>query len=130
MKKYIIKAALKYNGKIYTGFDHGECMKKIELDNHIILCGEIKEGFIASDGFVGEFVDRKEAMKIAKEAGQLQYYVEKETLISEDLHIDWLHRQQKEIKTLKRRIDRVTRNSQSSIRRERLLKKVEELSDD
>lgn len=110
MEKYIIKAAIRYDGKIYTGYDHGECFVKLDRDNHIIIFSKITEGFITSDGV---FVDRKAAMKIADEAEQLQYDIEyygKKTLISEDLHLDWLRRQEKEIKDLKRKLGKSTRN--------------------
>ena len=84
MEKKIVAAAIKYNDKIYTGFDHGQAMKPlIELT---LIPKNITEGFITN---TGEFVDRKKAMIIAKQAKQLTYETNKKTLISEDLHLNW-----------------------------------------
>lgn len=105
--KTIVKAAIKYKDKIYTGFDHGKCFKKLDSEKHknyVIENKYIKDGFITSDG---DFVNRKEAMKIAEEADQLQYSIEhynKQTLISEDLHIDWLIKQEKQIADLEAKL--------------------------
>lgn len=121
--KTITKAALKYDGKIYTGFNHGKCFVKLDKDNHIILSSRIEEGFITSEG---DFVDRKEAMKIANEADQLQYSIAhyKETLISEDLHIDWLIKQENEIRKLKSKLSKSNRD------RKRLKRKLDILHTD
>lgn len=85
-KERIEKAAIKYKSKIYIGFDHGECFK--QLNNPEITMAEIKQGFITSSG---KFVDRKQATKIAIEAGQIDEYTAKQCLISEDLHLNWLN---------------------------------------
>lgn len=90
--KSIEKACIKYNNKLYTGFDHGECFKKLTEDNTII--NKIEEGFVDNNG---NFVDRKQAMIIAKEAGQLRFDLNKQTLISEDLYLDWLNKQKQQI---------------------------------
>lgn len=100
MNKEIVKAAIKVNGNIYTGFDHGECFKQIL---HLTVNPKtLVEGFIDNEG---SFVDRKQAMVIAKEAGQLRYETNKETLISEDLHLDWLNKQARLIEKLKGDVD-------------------------
>lgn len=99
MAKEIQKAAIKCGYKIYTGFEHGECFKQIEdCDKD----SETIQGFVTNDG---DFVNRHEAMVIAKIAGQLQYEMDKETLISEDLHVDWLHKQEKLISKLQSELD-------------------------
>lgn len=97
MCKSIVKACVRYNDILYTGFDHGECFKKLNEDNMIIVHSEIEQGFVDSDG---NFVDRKQAMIIAKESGQLAYETNKKTLISEDLHLDWLNKQAQRIAEL------------------------------
>ena len=97
MCKRIVKACVRYNDRLYTGFDHGECFKKLNEDNTILVHSEIEQGFVDSDG---NFVDRKQAMIIAKENGQLRYEPDKKTLISEDLHLDWLNKQAQRIAEL------------------------------
>ena len=97
MCKSIVKACVRYNDRLYTGFDHGECFKKLNEDNTILVHSEIEQGFVDSDG---NFVDRKQAMIIAKENGQLRYEPDKKTLISEDLHLDWLNKQAQRIAEL------------------------------
>ena len=101
MSKSIEKACVRYNNKLYTGFDHGECFKKLTEDNIAIICTEIEQGFIDSDG---NFVNRKQAMIIAKEAGQLRFEPNKETLISEDLYWDWLNKQDQQIIKLEQQL--------------------------
>lgn len=95
MSKEIVRAAIKVGDIVLIGFDHGECFKQI--DEHTVATETLVEGFIDNDGI---FVDRKQAMVIAKEAGQLRYETNKETLISEDLHLDWLNKQAKELREL------------------------------
>ena len=97
MCKSIVKACVRYNDILYTGFDHGECFKKLNEDNTILVHSEIEQGFVDSDG---NFIDRKQAMIIAKENGQLAYETDKKTLISEDLHLDWLNKQAQRIAEL------------------------------
>ena len=97
MCKSIVKACVRYNDILYTGFDHGECFKKLNEDNTILVHSEIEQGFVDSDG---NFIDRKQAMIIARESGQLRYEPNKKTLISEDLHLDWLNKQAQRIAEL------------------------------
>lgn len=101
MCKSIVKACVRYNDRLYTGFDHGECFKKLNEDNTILVHSEIEQGFVDSDG---NFVDRKQAMIIAKENGQLAYETDKKTLISEDLHLDWLNKQAQRISELEEQL--------------------------
>lgn len=101
MSKSIAKACVRYNDRLYTGFDHGECFRKLNEDNTIIVHSEIEQGFV--DNY-GNFVDRKQAMIIAKEAGQLRYEPSKKTLISEDLHLDWLNQQSQRIAELEEQL--------------------------
>lgn len=84
MKNKIVKAAIVANDTTYVGFDHGECFKQLPSD---INTNNIKQGFI---DLHGHFLDRQEAMIVAKEAGQITYDTNKQTLISEDLHLYWL----------------------------------------
>ena len=101
MSKSIVKACVRYNDRLYTGFDHGECFKKLNEDNTILIHSDIEQGFVDSDG---NFVDRKQAMIIAKENGQLTYETDKKTLISEDLHLDWLNKQAQRIAELEEQL--------------------------
>lgn len=101
MSKSIEKACIKYNNKLYTGFDHGECFKKLDKDNTIIVFSKIEEGFIDNEW---NFIDRKQAMIIARENKQLRYEPNKETLISEDLHLDWLNKQKQQIMELEEQL--------------------------
>lgn len=108
MSKSIVKACVRYNDRLYTGFDHGECFKKLNEDNTIeqstftkIVHSEIEQGFVDNDG---NFVDRKQAMIIAKESGQLTYETDKQTLISEDLHLNWLNKQAERISELEEQL--------------------------
>lgn len=84
MTNKITKAAIRLSDKIYVGFDHGECFKQLPSG---VNANEIEQGFIDING---DFLDRKQAMLIAKEAGQISYDTSKQTLISEDLHLYWL----------------------------------------
>lgn len=84
MTNKITKAAIRLSDKIYVGFDHGECFKQLPSG---VNANEIEQGFIDING---DFLDRKQAMLIAKEAGQISYDTDKQTLISEDLHLYWL----------------------------------------
>ena len=115
MVKTIIKAAVKYVDKIYTGFDHGECFKKLNEDNMIIVHNRIEQGFVDNDGV---FVDRKQAMVISKEAGQLSYETNKKTLISEDLHLNWLNNQSRTIDDMRKALEMVCAELRGSYCRE------------
>lgn len=102
MDKKIIKACVRYKEKLYTGFDHGECLVKLQEDCKEINYEEIEQGFVDNDMI---FVDRKKAMVIARNAGQLNYVTNKQTLISEDLHLSWLKDQSFEISKLKDEVE-------------------------
>ncbi|MBP3708335.1 MAG: hypothetical protein J6J36_07065 [Clostridia bacterium] len=97
--KIITKAAIRYKNKLYTGFDHTKCFYQItsEYVGGVELA-YIEQGFITSDG---DFVSREEALDIAREAGQLELASNIDTLMSEDLHSDWLERQEEELKELR-----------------------------
>lgn len=94
----IIKAAIKYNDKICTGFDHGECFKKLPKEANTSSC---EPGFVDEDN---NFYDRKQAMKIVKENNQLTFIYDETNLISEDLHLNWLNSQEKQIIELKQQL--------------------------
>ena len=68
----------------FTGTHHGECLKKLK--------NSYTQGFIARDILHDtkfRFVDRKEALKIAIEAGQkIQKHPPLNELLSEDLYQD------------------------------------------
>lgn len=89
----IIKAAIKFNNKIYIGFDHGECFKQMQKQD-VKGYDNSGQGFITDNG---TFVDRKQACEIARDAGQIAYDTNHQTLISEDLHLYWLNEQEKRI---------------------------------
>lgn len=102
MSREITKAAIKYNDKIYTGFNHGECFKKLNDDNMIIVHNRIEQGFLDNHG---DFVNRKQAMIIAKEVKQLECETNKKTLISEDLYLYWLRKQAHTIDVLEKALN-------------------------
>ena len=69
LSERIITAAIKHNGKIYTGSSHGNIMQ--EMTNSGVK-GEFRnneQGFLTDKG---RFVNRVEAAKIAREAGQIK----------------------------------------------------------
>ena len=86
-KVYIVKSAIRYNDKVYTGFDHGECFKQIDKDT-IKDYDKLEQGFITDKN---EFVDRQQALDIAYKAGQIPYEKNNHCLISEDVHLYWLN---------------------------------------
>ena len=99
MSKEIVMAGVRYNNIVYDGFNHGECFKKLPIDANMV---DIEQGFITSDG---EFVDRKKAFTIARKAHQLEYdYGIQKVLISEDVHINWLHKKDKTIADLEAKL--------------------------
>jgi hypothetical protein len=78
----IKEAAILREGVIWTGHRHGDVIKKI-----IAELGESAKPVKETQGFVtecGKFVDRKEAAKIAFEAGQVKELYP--ILMSEDLY--------------------------------------------
>lgn len=100
MSKEIVKACIKYKNKLFTGFDHGECFDKLLKEQPKDMT-ELEQGFIDNEL---NFVDRKSAMVIANIAGQLKFKPVKETLISEDLHLDWLKKQDQKIADLEAKL--------------------------
>ena len=68
IKITIVKAAIKWGGKVYTGFRHHLILDEIrkEFPNDLICMNF--QGFVTSEG---EFVDRTKAADIAFKAGQI-----------------------------------------------------------
>lgn len=91
-------ACVKYDGELYTGFDHGECFKKLPHDEKLHA---MEEGFITDKG---RFVNRKEAYSIASNAKQITYDRGVKNLISEDIHLSWLNDQAKQIRSLEEQL--------------------------
>ena len=83
----IVKSAIRYNNKVYTGFGHTECFKQIDKDT-IKDYDKLEQGFITDKN---EFVDRQQALDIAYKAGQIPYEKNNHCLISEDIHLYWLN---------------------------------------
>lgn len=79
--RFVRYAAIKVGDTIITGKNHSECLAKLKE--------RVEQGFL-TDAYVGTmFVDRKEALKIAKEAGQkINKHSPKDQLLSEDLSED------------------------------------------
>ena len=80
--EYIRYAAIKVNTDLFTGKNHGACLKKLK--------SATQQGFIAVCRHRGyRFVDRKEALEIAIAAGQtINKHSPKNILLSEDLSED------------------------------------------
>lgn len=75
-KRYIICAAVKINGQVYLGNNHGDI-----LQNIIFKKGE--KATFDTQGFVdnmGNFLSRVEAHKVAKEAGQIDFEADPDTV--------------------------------------------------
>ncbi len=80
--EFIRYAAVKVNTDIFTGKSHYECFKKLKAADH-------QQGFIADQYSGSRFVDRKEALEIAIEAGQtINKHRPMNILLSEDLSKD------------------------------------------
>ncbi len=86
----IKEAAIKRKSdeKVWTGHRHGDCISKIMKDESMewkaVTHDKFIQGFVTDDG---QFVDRHEAFKIAKECGQIKAEPWAEpTLMSEDLY--------------------------------------------
>lgn len=60
--EFIRSAAIKLNSNLFTGKNHGVCLKKLK--------SATQQGFIADQYSGSRFVDRKEALGIAIAAGQ------------------------------------------------------------
>lgn len=68
-------AAVRVDTQMFWGDNHGECIRKLK-DATI-------QGFMTT---LGRFVDRKEALKIARANGQIKHkHAPKDILLSEDL---------------------------------------------
>ncbi len=81
--EYIRFAAVQLNADLFVGKYHGICFKKLK--------SAVQQGFIATRGrgFCSRFVDRKEALEIAIDAGQkIDKHNPKSELLSEDLFED------------------------------------------
>jgi len=79
--EFIRYAAIKVNTDIFTGKNHSVCLKKLK--------SATQQGFIADQYSGSRFVDRKEALEIAIEAGQtINKHSPKDRLLSEDLSED------------------------------------------
>lgn len=78
----IFASAIKQNGLIFIGKRHSDCMRVIYDITHEDPDRNSIQGFIDEKG---NFYNRYEAAKIAKECGQLKDGKEVERLLSEDL---------------------------------------------
>lgn len=75
MHEKIKCAAVKVNQNLYWGDNHGECIRQLK-DNST-------QGFLTT---LGRFVDRKEALRIARANKQIvKKHAPKDILLSEDL---------------------------------------------
>ena len=103
----IVKSAIVYQNECISGYNHEECFKELfnRYDRDVIKAQDIEQGFITD---TNEFVSREEAMWEAVESGQIRktYTDEEEVppLMSEEMHICWLHEKDKEIEQLKAHI--------------------------
>lgn len=101
----IVKSAIKYKDEIHSGYNHEECLNELfkKHDKNSINSKEIEQGFLTSDN---EFVDRIQATIIAETSGQLAINLKAgvDPLMSEDMHICWLHEKDAEICELKAHI--------------------------
>ena len=103
----IVKAAIVYQNECISGYNHEECFKELFnlYDREVIKAQDIEQGFITD---TNEFISRQEAMYNAVESGQIRktYTDEEEVppLMSEEMHICWLHEKDKEIEQLKEKI--------------------------
>lgn len=80
-KKYgrIIASALRNTDKVYKGKTHADCF--VQEPKGVLKCAE--QGFLTDNGV---FVDRKQALKIAKHYKQIKKkHPPKNILMSEDL---------------------------------------------
>lgn len=94
----IVKAAIVYQNECISGYNHEECFKDLfnKYDREVINSKDIEQGFITSEN---EFVDRIQATIIAETSGQLTIDLKAgiEPLMSEDMHISWLHEKDNKI---------------------------------
>jgi len=72
-REKIVKAAIKRNGKVYTGFRHALVLDSMRIDGVVVnVENPLKmdeQGFVTN---TGRFVDRVEAANIAFKAGQIR----------------------------------------------------------
>jgi len=86
-KHYIICSAIKINNRLYLGNNHGDIIQNINFK-------EGEKAYSDTQGFIdncGKFVNRVEALKIAKDCGQVSKNFKEDELCSE--HIEnklWL----------------------------------------
>lgn len=84
MNERVQQAAIKKGKRIWTGRRHSDCFQAMIKDG-VLPSSRSKEvqGFMTEGG---QFVDRKEAYKIAVECGQIKDDSRTKILISEDLY--------------------------------------------
>lgn len=83
-QKKIIEAAIRWEGKIYTGHRHHQIIETMRKEHKIIEKTAIREqGFVLDDG---SFIDRLEGARIALESGQVKKLIAPPYLYSEDLY--------------------------------------------
>ena len=94
-KESIKSAALKFNGKIYTGIDHAEAAMKLMDENNgeWPTFGDYEEGFMTNKD---RFVDRDEAHDIAAARDQLTDPDDGKYAVSEDFKPDELKSETRE----------------------------------
>jgi hypothetical protein len=79
--EFIACAAIKIPYNLFTGINHGVCFGKLK--------DAAQQGFLADQYSGSRFVDRYEALKIAKEAGQtINKHKPTNMLLSKDLSED------------------------------------------
>lgn len=64
----IVKSAIRYKGKIYTGIRHNLIAEEVRKENKDYYLKLEEQGFVTD---TGRFVSREEAAKIAFKAGQI-----------------------------------------------------------
>lgn len=74
----IVAAAVKHNGKIYTGKRHAEIMREIWDEVGNVKIPQDEQGFVADNG---QFLNRFQSGAVAFAAGQTKHRYE--TLLSE-----------------------------------------------
>jgi hypothetical protein len=97
VKEYILCSAIYYNtqrkevfqpdnvedGIVVCGYRHCSCIEIKNQMKNFIYYGSPIQGFLTSEN---RFVDRKEALKIAKKSGQVGKTLNAKYLLSEDLY--------------------------------------------
>lgn len=81
MSEIIVRAVIRIKTEHVIGKNHAECFKKLK--------SAVEQGFLAVAGTNVRFVDRKEALEIAINAGQsIDKHPPMDKLLSEDLARD------------------------------------------